>query len=112
MVKDHYPEPVKEATNSVLPLWIDAFKVLLELDPGLDVSQNWENLAIRIQIFKVSIKCSNNTEILKAFEIGSGQYSNLISARHDSSSKRFDGNSVEASSCLIPSFSALLSNFQ
>jgi hypothetical protein len=55
MVKDQHPESVKEATASVLPGWLDAFKYLLNLDPLQDVSDpsNWDGLTIRIQIFKV-----------------------------------------------------------
>jgi hypothetical protein len=55
MVKDQHPQAVKEATASVLPVWLEAFKVLLLIDPQQDVSnsENWDGLAIRIQIFKV-----------------------------------------------------------
>ena len=54
MVKDAHPEPVKEAASSVLPVWLDAFRVLLLMDPKKDVDQpNWDGLAIRIQIVKV-----------------------------------------------------------
>lgn len=55
MVKDQHPEAVKEATMSVLPVWLEAFKVLLNIDPAQDVASNdnWDGLAIRIQIFKV-----------------------------------------------------------
>ncbi|EPQ60043.1 ARM repeat-containing protein [Gloeophyllum trabeum ATCC 11539] len=54
MVKDQHPQAVKEATASVLPVWLDAFKVLLSIDPQQDVSGKdvWDGLAIRIQIFK------------------------------------------------------------
>jgi hypothetical protein len=55
MVKDLHPQAVKEATAQVLPVWLEAFKVLLSLDPAQDVaSSNWDGLAIRMQIFKVS----------------------------------------------------------
>jgi importin-9 len=55
MVKDQHPQAVKEATASVLPVWLEAFKVLLNIDPQQDVSrsENWDGLAIRIQVFKV-----------------------------------------------------------
>ncbi|KAL7284955.1 hypothetical protein ACG7TL_000044 [Trametes sanguinea] len=58
MVKDQYPDAVKEATATVLPVWLDAFKTLLNVDPRSDVENtpNWDGLAIRIQVFKV---CSN-----------------------------------------------------
>ncbi|KAI0325407.1 ARM repeat-containing protein [Cubamyces sp. BRFM 1775] len=54
MVKDQYPEAVKEATATVLPVWLDAFKTLLNVDPRADVENtpNWDGLAIRVQIFK------------------------------------------------------------
>lgn len=56
MVKDQHPSAVREATTSILPVWLDAFKVLLNLDPKQEVENtpNWDGLAIRIQIFKVS----------------------------------------------------------
>ncbi|TDL19426.1 ARM repeat-containing protein [Rickenella mellea] len=54
MVKEQHPQAVKEATASVLPVWIEAFKTLLGMDPRADVenTNSWDNLAIRIQIFK------------------------------------------------------------
>jgi hypothetical protein len=55
MVKDQHPQAVKEATATILPVWLEAFKVLLNLDPLKDVSNqdNWDGLAVRIQVFKV-----------------------------------------------------------
>ena len=55
MVKDSYPQAVKEATASVLPVWLDAFKVLLTIDPKQDVenTKNWDGLVVRSQVFKV-----------------------------------------------------------
>ncbi|KAI9459661.1 ARM repeat-containing protein [Lactarius psammicola] len=53
MVKDQHPQAVKEAAGNVLPAWLDAFNVLLNLDPQHDVSgENWDGLEIRVQIFK------------------------------------------------------------
>ncbi|KAF5345146.1 hypothetical protein D9758_009691 [Tetrapyrgos nigripes] len=58
MVKDQHPQAVKEAIASVLPVWLEAFKVLLNFDPKQDVSQpgaaagSWDNIIVRIQIFK------------------------------------------------------------
>ena len=58
MVKDQHPASVKEATASILPVWLDAFKVLLAIDPGNDVRGEgvgaWDGLVIRIEVFKVS----------------------------------------------------------
>jgi hypothetical protein len=54
MVKDQHPQAAKEAAGNVLPAWLDAFKVLLDLDPEQDVSgEHWDGLEIRFQIFKV-----------------------------------------------------------
>ena len=54
MVKDAHPEPVKEAASTVLPVWLDAFRVLLNMDPQKDIAgANWDGLAIRIQVVKV-----------------------------------------------------------
>ncbi|KAF8641001.1 hypothetical protein AX17_000646 [Amanita inopinata Kibby_2008] len=54
MVKDQHPQAVKEAVASVLPVWLDAFKVLLNQDVEQEVrrSDNWDGLSIRIQVFK------------------------------------------------------------
>jgi len=55
MVKDQHPQAVKEAIGTVLPIWLEAFKILLNIDPTSDVSncENWDGLAVRLQIFKV-----------------------------------------------------------
>jgi hypothetical protein len=54
MVKDQHPQATKEASGNVLPTWLDAFKVLLDLDPQQDISgEHWDGLEIRIQIFRV-----------------------------------------------------------
>ncbi|KAH9486456.1 Importin-9 [Psilocybe cubensis] len=54
MVKDQHPQSVKEAVASVLPIWLEAFKVLLNIDPLHDIANNstWDGLAVRIQVFK------------------------------------------------------------
>ncbi|EMD32596.1 hypothetical protein CERSUDRAFT_161550 [Gelatoporia subvermispora B] len=54
MVKEQHPQATREASAQVLPVWLDAFKVLLNIDPRQDVgnTQNWDGLAIRIQIYK------------------------------------------------------------
>lgn len=55
MVKDQIPAAVTEASNVVLPLWLDAFRIVLESDPINDVrdTTDWSALAPRIQIFRV-----------------------------------------------------------
>ena len=55
MVKDQHPAAVQEATASIIPVWLEAFKVLLELDILQEVNeQSWDGLAIRKELFKVS----------------------------------------------------------
>lgn len=53
MVKDQHPQAVKETIASVLPVWLESFKVLLNLDLQREVQGNWDGLSIRIQVFKV-----------------------------------------------------------
>ena len=54
MVKDQFPDAVNEATTSILPVWLEAFKVLLSIDVTQEVSsQNWDGIIIRREIFKV-----------------------------------------------------------
>jgi hypothetical protein len=63
MVKDQHPQAAKEAAANVLPSWLDAFKVLLDLDPEQDISgEHWDGLEIRIQIFKVRTVLSPSSE--------------------------------------------------
>lgn len=55
MVKDQHPQAAKEASLTVLPVWLEAFKYLLQPDIAQELlgSRNWDGLGIRIQIFKV-----------------------------------------------------------
>jgi len=54
MVKNQHPQAVKEVASSIIPPWLDAFKFLLNIDPRQDVenTQNWDGIALRIQIYK------------------------------------------------------------
>ncbi|KAJ7823248.1 ARM repeat-containing protein [Mycena leptocephala] len=54
MVKGQHPQAVKEAIATILPIWLEAFKVLLSTDPQVDITnaQDWDALAVRIQVFK------------------------------------------------------------
>ena len=56
MVKEQHPQAVKEATASVLPIWVEAFKVLLDLDPRGDVAEgrSWDALTVRREVYRVS----------------------------------------------------------
>lgn len=55
MVKDQHPTAVQEATNEVLPQWLDAFRIILETDPLVDVRDpsDWSAITPRIQIIRV-----------------------------------------------------------
>ncbi|KAH7886300.1 ARM repeat-containing protein [Phlebopus sp. FC_14] len=54
MVKDQHPQAVKEATENILPVWLETFKAILSLNPVDDISRqgNWDGLSVRIQVFK------------------------------------------------------------
>ena len=55
MVKDQYPDAVNEATTGILPVWLEAFKTLLNIDvqQELNGGETWDGLLVRTQIFKV-----------------------------------------------------------
>lgn len=55
MVKEQHPSAVTEATTSVLPTWLNAFQVLLAIDPQADVANedNWDGLAVRTEVYRV-----------------------------------------------------------
>lgn len=54
MVKDQYPEAIKEAVGSMLPQWIGVFRVLTSPDAAMELQSwnNWDPLLLRIQVFK------------------------------------------------------------
>ncbi|EUC67058.1 importin [Rhizoctonia solani AG-3 Rhs1AP] len=54
MVKEQHPSAISEATTSVLPTWLNAFQVLLAIDPQSDVSNsdNWDGLAVRTEVYR------------------------------------------------------------
>ncbi|KAG8906440.1 hypothetical protein FRC01_008018, partial [Tulasnella sp. 417] len=54
MVKDQYPDPVKEAIDVIIPEWLNALKILLDIDPTQDIAsgENWDGVALRVQLFK------------------------------------------------------------
>lgn len=50
MVKGAHPDAVKDAAQSILPVWLDALQAVLQSDPTADVStDNWDGLALRVQ---------------------------------------------------------------
>ncbi|QRV80350.1 importin-9 [Ceratobasidium sp. AG-Ba] len=54
MVKEQHPSAVSEATTSVLPTWLNAFQVLLAIDPRSDVANgnDWDGLAVRTEVYR------------------------------------------------------------
>jgi len=59
MVKEQHPQAVKEATENILPVWLDTFKEVLGHPITDPLNQpTWDGLTVRIQIFKVSLHTS------------------------------------------------------
>ncbi|KAH0837873.1 armadillo-type protein [Lanmaoa asiatica] len=53
MVKEQHPQSVKEATENILPVWLDTFKEILGHPINDTLNQpTWDNLTVRIQVFK------------------------------------------------------------
>ncbi|KAG6896763.1 hypothetical protein C0992_006277, partial [Termitomyces sp. T32_za158] len=69
MVKDQHPQATKEAASTILPVWLEAFQVLLNIDPKSEVTDtsNWDGLAIRVQVFKTPAINQTLDKILIAF---------------------------------------------
>lgn len=59
MVKEQHPQAVKEATENILPVWLDTFKEILG-HPINDIlnQPTWDGLTVMIQVFKVSQQTS------------------------------------------------------
>lgn len=56
MVKEQHPQAVKGATENILPVWLETFKGILAHPINDTLSQpTWDELAVRIQVFKVSL---------------------------------------------------------
>ncbi|GFZ49805.1 hypothetical protein JCM24511_07208 [Saitozyma sp. JCM 24511] len=53
-VKEEHPAAVKHALDQIAPVWMGAFKALLAGDAAGEVQANWENLGIRIEIFRLT----------------------------------------------------------
>ncbi|BGP14490.1 hypothetical protein JCM10213v2_002439 [Rhodosporidiobolus nylandii] len=55
-VKDEHPEAVKAAVGEILPVWLDAFYQLLQVDVSSELTganaENWEGIAVRTAIFQ------------------------------------------------------------
>jgi hypothetical protein len=60
-VKEEHPAAVKHALDQIAPVWMGAFKALLAGDAAGEVQANWENLGIRIEIFRVGRALHFNT---------------------------------------------------
>ena len=55
-VREEHPEAVKGAIAEIMPMWLDAFRQLLQVDVVAELGQdNWDGIAIRIAIFHVSL---------------------------------------------------------
>jgi len=61
MVKDEHPDAVKEAVTDILPIWVNALRVLLEIPPTNDIETNeWDGLVLRFQVFKVWLTANDS----------------------------------------------------
>ncbi|CAK9782992.1 ARM repeat-containing protein [Cutaneotrichosporon oleaginosum] len=56
MLKEEHPQAVRQALNSMAPVWFDAFTQLLSVDAAVDLQTSWESLALRIRIFRVLLQ--------------------------------------------------------
>ncbi len=56
MVKETFPDVVKQASSTILPRWLSIMHSMLSYDAaaqlGADLQQNWGTLAVRNEIFK------------------------------------------------------------
>ncbi|KAG8219346.1 armadillo-type protein [Butyriboletus roseoflavus] len=53
MVKEQHPQAVKEATENILPVWLDTFKDILGHPINDTLNQpTWDGLTVRVQVFK------------------------------------------------------------
>ncbi|KAF8844142.1 ARM repeat-containing protein [Paxillus ammoniavirescens] len=53
MVKEQHPQAVKEATENILPVWLETFTEILRRPINDVLNQpNWDGLAVCIQVFK------------------------------------------------------------
>ena len=58
MVREVHKDAVKEVTASILPIWLDTFKALLNVDPLSDVNgQYWDGVALKREVIKVRTVC-------------------------------------------------------
>ena len=54
MVREVHKDAVKEIAASVIPIWLDTFKALINVDPLSDInSQHWDGVALKREIIKV-----------------------------------------------------------
>jgi hypothetical protein len=55
-VKEEHPENVRAAVNEILPVWLDAFNHILQVDVASELTganaENWEGIAVRIAVFQ------------------------------------------------------------
>ena len=108
MVKDQHPQAVKEATTSILPVWLEAFRVLLNIDPRQDLNKSeWDGLLIRIQIYKVRCRFLSPCSLALIRE-DPRHHPHLIPTRYDHLPSRHTERFTQPSSNDLPGIPAVL----
>jgi hypothetical protein len=107
MVKDQHPQAVKEATASVLVVWLEAFKVLLDLDPRQDVKEGeaWDGLIVRREVFRVGAAVFQTLSALQDVDpsrVDSGHDPHLVPARIDALPPSFPFSGAQSPSTSVP----------
>ncbi|ORY34633.1 armadillo-type protein [Naematelia encephala] len=52
IVKDEHPQAVRQALEQIGAVWFSALQQLLATDAALELSQSWESIGIRLEIFR------------------------------------------------------------
>jgi hypothetical protein len=117
MVKDQHPQAAKEAAANVLPGWLDAFNVLLDLDPQQDVTgAHWDGLEIRVQIFKVRAHTPpfrfSSVDLPRWGRTDTRHDTYVVSAHHRTVFARLCYGLAPSSPCALSDIRAILSGGQ
>ena len=109
MVKDQHPAAVQEATASIIPVWLEAFKVLLDLDISQDVNeQSWDGIAIRKELFRV---CVPGAYILRPALIREAQTLDVLNTSFPKSLKPYAPTFLSSGVSHLQTIAPLFSKF-
>ncbi len=54
-VRDEHPQAVRQALEQIAPVWLGAFRQVLSTDAAAEVSDSWESIRIRMEVFRVHL---------------------------------------------------------